>query len=107
VKLKVFSNLIIVYMSLGKIEEAKDCLEKLITFINNEENENEDINNKLISLKEVLNIFFRLGSLIDVDKYKNDNGCLIKEKENSDSNNYGEIIYKLINTFYLFLHTND
>ena len=39
VKLKVFSNLIIVYISLGKIEEAKDCLEKLIIFINNEENE--------------------------------------------------------------------
>ena len=107
VKLKVFSNLIIVYISLGKIEEAKDCLEKLIIFINNEENENDDINHKLISLKEVLNIFFRLDSLIDVDKYKSDDGCLIKENEKSASNNYGEIIYKLINTFYLFLHTND
>ena len=107
VNLKVFSNLIIVYMSLSKIEEAKDCLEKLIIFINNEENENDDINHKLISLKEVLNIFFRLDSLIDVDKYKSDDGCLIKENEKSASNNYGEIIYKLINTFYLFLHTND
>ena len=100
---KVYSNLIIVYLSLGKINEAKECLDNLMDCIKDQ----EELNDKKELIKDVIYIFFRLESLKNIGNQDLNNSISIKESDINNPAKHKEVIEKIIHTFYYFLQSND
>ena len=100
--LKILSNLTIAYLSLNKLDDSMSIFNTLCTIIEGHEN----LQTKLILIKNVLYNFFRVDSIITIDEYFNQK--IIVDENSSDKNEvHKNIIRKIINAFHSYLKNNN
>ena len=100
--LKILSNLTIAYLSLNKLDDSMSIFNTLCTIIEGHEN----LQTKLILIKNVLYNFFRVDSIMTIDEYFNQK--IIVDENSSDKNEvHKNIIRKIINAFHSYLKNNN
>ena len=100
--LKILSNLTIAYLSLNKLDDSMSIFNTLCTIIEGHEN----LQTKLILIKNVLYNFFRVDSIITIDNFYNKK-IIIDESVSNKNEVHKNIIKKIINAFHSYLKTNN